>query len=100
MVEDDADTAEGLQLLLEEAGFQVRVAGSLGDAKRLFRERPSDILVTDVGLPDGSGLDLLGALRQFRPDLRAIVLSGYGMEEDVARSQLSASPSTSSSRST
>jgi len=86
VVEDDADTAEGLQLLLQEAGFQVRVAGSLGDAKRLFRERPSDILVTDVGLPDGSGLDLLGALRQLHPGLRAIVLSGYGMEEDVTRS--------------
>ncbi len=86
VVEDDADTAEGLQLLLSEAGFQVRVAGGLGEANRLFRERPADILVTDVGLPDGSGLDLLGALRQMRPDLGAIVLSGYGMEEDIARS--------------
>ena len=86
VVEDDVDTAEGLQLLLSEAGFQVRVAGGLGEANRLFRERPADILVTDVGLPDGSGLDLLGALRQLRPDLGAIVLSGYGMEEDIARS--------------
>ena len=86
VVEDDADTAEGLQLLLSEAGFQVRVAGGLAEANRLFRERAADILVTDVGLPDGSGLELLGALRQMRPDLRAIVLSGYGMEEDIARS--------------
>ena len=86
IVEDDADTAEGLQLLLSEAGFQVRVAGGLGEANRLFHEQAADILVTDVGLPDGSGLDLLGVLRQVRPDLGAIVLSGFGMEEDIARS--------------
>ncbi len=87
VVEDDADTAEGLQLLLAEAGFTVRVARSLAEAHRLFREQPADILVTDLGLPDGSGLDLLASLRQLRPDLRAIVLSGYGMEEDMLRSR-------------
>ena len=75
------------ELLLSEAGFEVRSPSSIAAAKRVFRERPADILVTDVGLPDGSGLELLGSLTAVPPDLRAIVLSGYGMEEDVARSR-------------
>ena len=40
-----------------------------------------------MGLPDGSGLDLLGALKPIHPRLAAIVLSGYGMERDVERSR-------------
>ena len=40
-----------------------------------------------MGLPDGSGLDLLGALKPIQPDLQAIVLSGYGMEQDLSRSR-------------
>ncbi len=87
IVEDDLDTAEALGRLLEESGFDVRTADSIAGAKAAFSQRPSDILVTDVGLPDGSGLDLLGVLRPIQPALRAIVLSGYGMEEDLSRSR-------------
>jgi two-component system CheB/CheR fusion protein len=87
LVEDDVDTGEAMKMLLDEAGFDVRAAGSVEEANRLFRERPADVLVTDVGLPDGSGLDLLGALKAVHPGLRAVVLSGYGMEEDIQRSR-------------
>jgi len=87
LVEDDVDTGEAMRMLLEEAGFDVRAAGSVEEASRLFRERPADVLVTDVGLPDGSGLDLLGTLKSVSPGLRAVVLSGYGMEEDIQRSR-------------
>ncbi len=87
IVEDDVDTGEALQQLLAESGFDVRAADSVAAATRLFRERPAGVLVTDVGLPDGSGLELLGALKAFNPELRAIVLSGYGMEEDLERSR-------------
>ena len=87
LVEDDADTGEALHSLVREAGFDARIADSSAAALALFRERQADILVTDVGLPDGSGLALLATLRQMNPRLRAIVLSGYGMEEDIQRSR-------------
>jgi two-component system CheB/CheR fusion protein len=87
VVEDDVDTAAALGALLSESGFDVRTAEGVTSAKATFAERPADVLITDVGLPDGSGLDLLEALRPMRSDLRAIVLSGYGMEEDLRRSR-------------
>jgi CheY-like chemotaxis protein len=45
------------------------------------------VLVTDLGLPDGSGIDLLSRLAPLRPGIVGIVLSGYGMEEDIQRSR-------------
>ena len=87
LVEDDVDSGEALRGLLIEAGFDVRVADRAAVATALFRERPADILVTDIGLPDASGLSLLASLKAMNPSLRAIVLSGYGMEEDVQRSR-------------
>jgi two-component system, chemotaxis family, CheB/CheR fusion protein len=87
VVEDDEDTAAALAALLAESGFDVRTADGITSAKRTFAERPADVLITDVGLPDGSGLDLLEALRPMRAELHAIVLSGYGMEEDLRRSR-------------
>jgi two-component system CheB/CheR fusion protein len=87
VVEDDLDTAEAMALFLTESGFDVRTAPNIDRARAAFTERPADVLITDVGLPDGSGLDLLAALRPIRSDFRAIVLSGYGMEEDVLRSR-------------
>jgi PAS domain S-box-containing protein len=87
IVEDDPDTGAALRMLLDEAGFDARAAQSIASAVEAFRDRPADVLVTDVGLPDGSGLDLLAALKRFQPRLAAIVLSGYGMERDVERSR-------------
>ncbi len=87
VVEDDPDTGAALRMLLEESGFDVRGAQSVASATAAFRERPADILLTDVGLPDGSGLDLLGALKRLQPRLAAVVLSGYGMERDLERSR-------------
>ncbi len=86
VVEDDVDSGTALHELLVEAGFDASIADSVATATTLFRERPADVLVTDIGLPDGSGLELLGSLRAMRPGLRAIVVSGYGMEQDVERS--------------
>ena len=87
LVEDDADTADAMQLLLSDSGFEVHVARTVAEAEEAFRLHPTDVLVSDVGLPDGSGLEVLGRLRVLRSDLPGIVLSGYGMEQDVAASR-------------
>ena len=87
LVEDDVDSGLAVRELLDEAGFDVRLAEGVEAARRAFREQPAEILVTDVGLPDGSGLELFAGLKAAHPDLRGVVLSGYGMESDLERSR-------------
>lgn len=86
LVEDHGDTAVALSQILREEGHQVATAGSASDAVATFRERPFDLLITDLGLPDASGRTLLGSLREIRP-VSGIVISGYGMDSDVAKSR-------------
>jgi PAS domain S-box-containing protein len=86
VVEDHADTASSLAQLLESEGHSVRTAASVAEAEALYRERPCDLLITDLGLPDASGHELLVRLRQVRP-VPAVVLSGYGTDADVNASR-------------
>jgi CheY-like chemotaxis protein len=84
LVEDHADTARALSKLLARRGYVVCVAESLGEARRSARESTIDLLICDLALPDGSGLELMGELRD-RAGLRGICTSGSGSEEDVRR---------------
>jgi hypothetical protein len=85
LVEDHQDTAEPLKLLLEQRGFEVRVADSIAAA--LVRAAEGfDVLISDLGLPDGTGRELAQRLAERGP-LRAIALSGYGSDADVRASQ-------------
>ena len=87
LVEDDADTRAVLARLLKRRGHQIVTAGSVGEAVELARvDAPFDLLICDLGLPDGSGHDLLHQLGQDRPTA-AIALSGSGMDEDLRRSR-------------
>ena len=89
LVEDHADTARMMARLLRASGYEVRTAGTLADAVSSARGGPFDLLISDLGLPDGTGLDLIRDLRS-RPyvgPFRAIALSGYGMEEDLRQTR-------------
>jgi CheY-like chemotaxis protein len=55
----------------------------------IVQTKQFDVIVSDIGLPDGSGLDLMTDLRQRMPRARAIALSGYGTEDDVTKSRSS-----------
>jgi CheY-like chemotaxis protein len=84
-VEDHEDTARVLGRILKNAGFEVSHAGSVARASELANTQTFDLLISDVGLPDGSGLDLMRALRETQ-DLTGIALSGFGTDEDIAAS--------------
>ncbi|MDB5292224.1 MAG: hypothetical protein JWL69_3465 [Phycisphaerales bacterium] len=86
LVEDHADTAQILAKLLSRSGYPVKTAGTVADALDLAAAEPFDLLVSDIGLPDATGYDLMSQLRD-RYRMRGIALSGYGMEEDMRRSQ-------------
>ena len=86
LVEDHQPTLEALRVLLSKAGHTVITAGTLAEARRAASEQRFDGLISDVGLPDGTGFDLMEELSSGY-GLRGIVLSGYGMEEDLRRSR-------------
>lgn len=90
LVEDHLDTAEAMAELLRSLGHEVRVAGSVAAglaAASVEVESGAgiDLVISDLGLPDGTGMDLMRELGA-RYGLRGIALSGYGSEEDVRRS--------------
>jgi DNA-binding response OmpR family regulator len=85
VIEDHADTADAMQIVLERRGYRVRMARSLAEARRMAQE-PFDVLVSDLQLPDGSGLDLMRELSASRR-VKGIALSGHGDAGDVQRSR-------------
>jgi hypothetical protein len=85
-VEDHKDTAWVLLRILKNAGFDVSHADSLAQARALAKSRRFDLVISDVGLPDGSGLDLMRGLRETQ-GVTGIALSGFGMDGDVAASR-------------
>ena len=86
LVEDHADTALMMRRLLARRGYAVTVATTLAEATDAVNAHAFDLLLSDVGLPDGSGLDLVRMLSLRSPKLPAIALSGYGMPDDVRKS--------------
>jgi CheY-like chemotaxis protein len=86
LVEDHGVTAKMMRWVLTEEGHDVQTAGDVATALRLAAEHSFDLLVSDPGLPDGSGYDLMRQLRQRGHAFPAIALSGHGQEEDVRRS--------------
>lgn len=88
MVEDHPDTADVMAMLLRHVGHQVRVAQTVAAALTALSEETFDILISDVGLPDGTGVDLIREVREkYGPSMPAIALTGFGMEEDIARTR-------------
>jgi PAS domain S-box-containing protein len=85
LVEDHVDTGTIMKQLLERHGYSVTAADSVAAALRLASATTFDLLISDIGLPDGTGLELIEKLGDRRP-AKAIALSGYGMDEDVRRS--------------
>jgi two-component system CheB/CheR fusion protein len=86
LVEDHPDTREVLARLLRASSYAVKTAASVEAALQLAAMEAFDIVVSDLGLPDGTGYDLMKQIRD-RHGIKGIALSGYGMEEDLRRSR-------------
>jgi signal transduction histidine kinase len=87
LVEDHADTLKVMRRLLETSGYFVVPAGTVADAVQAAKAQTFDLLISDIGLPDGSGLDLVRQIRQHQTNLQAVALTGFGMERDIQGSQ-------------
>ncbi len=86
LVEDDGATRTFLADNLAADGYDLLVADCATVGLSLIERKFPDLALLDVGLPDGSGHELMRLLRPFGP-VRGIALSGYGTDEDVRRSR-------------
>ena len=85
IVENHEDTRFLLQLLLEQLGHTVLSATTLAEALEAVPGARADVLISDIGLPDGNGWELLTRLGDARPPY-AIAMSGFGQLSDRQRS--------------
>jgi CheY-like chemotaxis protein len=84
MIEDHEDTAIVMAHMLGDMGHKVVSANSVASAVDILTRETFDLIVSDIGLPDGNGVSLIHAVRSFC-QAPAIALTGYGMREDVER---------------
>jgi CheY-like chemotaxis protein len=85
LVEDHDDTRQILSRLLSRCGHKVWSTDHVESALKLLESKRFDAVVSDIGLPDRSGYELIALAKQ-RHEIKGIALSGFGMEEDVRRS--------------
>lgn len=78
VVDDDAPFRNRLARALEKRGFEVVAVGSLAEARSVLKETAPDFAAVDMRLEDGNGLDLVADLRTARPEVRVVMLTGYG----------------------
>ena len=88
LVEDHEPARIALTHLLSRRQFRVSSAGNSAEALKICTREKFDLVISDIGLPDGSGNELMTKLRDSHA-LKGIALTGYGMEQDVERSQAS-----------
>jgi two-component system, chemotaxis family, CheB/CheR fusion protein len=86
LVDDHGDTIEMLKAILELEGHEVRTAADAATALQMAGELEFDLLLSDLGLPDKSGLELMREIRAGGSNMCGIALSGYGQETDIEHS--------------
>jgi CheY-like chemotaxis protein len=86
VVDDHVDTCTGMKMMLERRGYRVAVAHTADEAVEKTEQEEFDLVISDIGLPDRSGYELMKELSTTR-SLRGIALSGFGMENDVSRAR-------------
>ncbi len=84
LVEDQRAFALLTEKLLQKIGHTVTVASSIAEACQSWRDDRFDLIISDFGLPDGDGCELLSHIERQR-NVPAIALTGFGMEEDIQR---------------
>ncbi len=86
LVEDHESSRLTVERVLRRRGYEVHAATNAAEALLLAEQYRFDLLISDIGLPDGDGYSLMTALRD-RHGLMGVALTGYGMEDDVARAK-------------
>ena len=83
VVDDDELTLEAHLTVLQDDGYTVVAAGGGREAVQQFENAPFDVVVTDVGMPGMSGRDVAKRVKALRPQVKVILLSGWGIQENL-----------------
>ena len=86
LVDDHHDTCIGMKRMLERHGYKITVAHSADQAVEKVDAEDFDLLISDIGLPDRSGYELMREVR-LKKDLPGIALSGFGSEQDISQAR-------------
>ena len=86
LVEDHEDTRRVLARLLQHFGHEISVADSSQSAFAMIDARDFDVILSDIGLPDGSGYDIISEVKRTRP-VKGVALTGFGTDDDIRRSK-------------
>ena len=86
LVEDHADTRQTLSRLLSHFGHDISVAESSQTALDIVKVKQFDVVLSDIGLPDGSGYDVISQAKQ-KQAVKGVALTGFGSDEDIRRGQ-------------
>ena len=78
VMEDDLNVAKGLEMILNEEGYEVNLAGTGALAMQAFNEKRYDLLVADLRLPDIDGMEVIKQVKSDKPDTEVVVITGYG----------------------
>jgi len=87
IVEDEPHLRDALRLILEDRGFSVATAATGGAGLELARRGDLDLVITDLRLPDMTGLDVLRAVRETNPRAALILTTSYGSPEIFAEAR-------------
>lgn len=81
-LEDHTDTRMVLTSLLGRSGYRIVTANRVKEALELLEQMKFDILLSDLGLPDGDGLDVVARAKELQPDIRTVALTARGTLKD------------------
>src|SRR5436190_2907365 len=84
LVEDHGDTRQTLSRLLSHFGHQISVADNTKSALEIVQSQKFDVVLSDIGLPDGSGYEVIAQAKRKQP-IKAVAITGFGTNEDVRR---------------
>jgi CheY-like chemotaxis protein len=92
VIDDEEDARELLTIALTQSGAEVRTAATVRSALDVLDQWKPHVLVSDIGMPDEDGYDLIRTVRALEPDkggtIPALALTGYASAEDAARTRL------------
>src|SRR5437773_510585 len=89
IVDEEAEIRESLQTLLEFEGYDVEVAANGEEGLSKLGDRPFDLVLLDLALPDRNGIELLPEIRSLDPQISVIMITAYGTVEDAVRAMQS-----------
>src|SRR6201991_4353591 len=85
VVDDEPDLCELLSITLERMNLSPKTAGTIAAAQRMLKGQQFDLCLTDMRLPDGDGLDLVGWIQEYRPHVPVAVITAHGNVESAVR---------------